>query len=475
MDPISRRTLLLTGTALTAAAMTPGIAWAGGNGHRLAGPSIQIDPTFPYYLDRSADSIAEEIWANGYRIAHYFVTNELSVNGDLIEALHRRGIAVWALVVGNGSYAVDGWPDGWQDWQMQLLKPVDFGGFHMFSPFSAAYVDFKKGLLARLVAAHPFDGVEIAEPYFPDWNGLTTGTYGDVGPFAQAAFRRAYGLDIPDFTDPSAPTYYKTDTARYAKWVQLRVDAVNGYLDEIVNGARGVRATRPDILVGTWSLGIDGGPDSVALEREYQGLDAGRMVAKVRPDVHFLQTNYPDWLKPDLPPDYVRTYQPFVDQIRAARPQVPIGVQTDIGSQLPMARDDAWLREFAATVKAMGLATWTAYEYHIGGYMYVDPPVPTSARLATRGSIEVIFSKRIDPGSAKRPGSFALLPGGSVVAPDAVTVDGNRVTLATGRPPAGDLRVAVKNVTDAPDRWLYNKTGPANAVRPGTTVRVSRA
>lgn len=484
----SRRSVLIGAAAAAAAAVLPAPSAYAAAGEAkpvttrqrrpgTAGPSIEIDPTFSYYQGRSPASIADELAVNGYRIAHYFVVNERQVDGALVDALHRRGIAVWALVVGNGSYATDGWPSGWQNWQMQLLKPIDLGGFHYFSPFSDAYVAWKKKLAATLVSTYPFDGFEIAEPYFPEWNGIESGDYGDVGPLAQAAFQREYGLAIPDFADPSSPTYYKTDTSRYRKWIQFRVDAVNRYVNEIINGPGGVRRARPDILVATWSLGINAGPASVALEREYEGLDAGAMVAAVRPDLHILQTNWPDWTQPDLPPDYVTTYQPFVDQIRAYSREVPIGVQADIGSQLAMARDDAWIHKFAVTGSQMGLSTWTAYEYHIGGYMYTDPPVPKVAGMPTRDSVELSFSKRIDPASAAQPRSFQLItPRSSMfIAPDGVTVDGNRVTLQTGQLPPGPLRIAVRNVADTPSYWLYNTDGPANVVPAGTVISVSPA
>ncbi|MER6948218.1 hypothetical protein ABT294_29745 [Nonomuraea sp. NPDC000554] len=466
---LTRRAALLGAAAAMLPASLPSLpAYAGGG----RGASIQIDPTFPYYLDRSADSIADELLANGYRTVHYFVVNELDVRTELVKALRRRGITVWAMVVGLGSYSVASWPQGWESWQMELLKPIDLGGFHFFSPFSADYVTFKSGMIARMLAATPFDGIEVAEPYFPDWEGIDKGYYGDVGPLARAAFQREYGTAIPDFADPASPTYYRTDTARYERWIQFRVDAVNRCVAEIAGAAR---AARPDLKVATWSLAVDGGPDSVAREREFQGLDAAAMVALVKPDVHILQTNWPDWVKPDLPPDYIRAYQPFVDQIRAGSPRVPIGVQTDIGSQRAMARDDAWIERFTQTVERMGLATWMAYEYHLGAYIYENPPIPTSAYIPNSGAIELSFQKRIDPDSARRPESFEVITETSrrFVPPEAVTVDGNRVTLLT-RPPSGRLRVAVRNVTDAPKYWLYDKTAPANPVPPGAVVDVSR-
>jgi hypothetical protein len=179
---------------------------------RLSGPTIQIDPGFAYYRDRSPDSIADELVQNGYVGVRYFITNENNVDGALVTALRARGLTVWALVLGNGSYSVDRFPDGWEGWQMELVTPVN-DGYYRFSPHCAEYVAWKRQALATLVATYPFDGIEIAEPYLPDWNGIDRGYYGDVGPHARTAFHERYGREIPNFTDPSHPRYYRADTA----------------------------------------------------------------------------------------------------------------------------------------------------------------------------------------------------------------------------------------------------------------------
>lgn len=444
---------------------------------RLSGPTIQIDPGFAYYQDRSSESIADELVQNGYVGVRYFITNENDVDGKLVEALKRKGPTVWALVLGNGSYSVDRFPEGWEDWQMELVTPVN-DGYYRFSPHSAEYVEWKKQALATLVSTYPFDGIEIAEPYLPDWNGIDRGYYGDVGPHARAAFLEQYGREIPNFTDPSHPHYYRTDTELYRLWVDFRVDAVNAFLDEIVNGEGGVRDANPDVLVATWSLAIDAGPNSVELERECQGLDAAEMITAVEPDLHILQTNWPDWLRPDLPADYVRTYQSFVDDIRAHHPDIPLGIQTDIGSQLAMARDRAWMDEFIETVDAMGFVTWTAYEYHIGGYMYDEPPVPTQAARTSDGAVRVSFTRRIDPDSAIRPASFQVVVDGKRrqwVNPRYVSVDGNMVEIRQPGLPSKGFELAVFNVTDDPERWLYNKTAEPHSVPLGASVHVPAA
>jgi hypothetical protein len=196
------------------------------------------------------------------------------------------------------------------------------------------------------------------------------------------------------------------------------------------------------------------------------------MISTVRPEVHFLQTNWPDWLKSDLPADYIRRYQPFVDQIRATHASIPISVQTDISSDFP-SRTRAWLSSFGRTAGSMGLAGWTAYEYHQGQYMYTEPPVPKAARRRPDGSIEVSFQKRINPASARRNRSFRVTKGGTSVwvSPSAVTVDGNRVVLAPARLPTGAVTVAVSNVQDTPSMWALSGK-PSNTVPAGTMIAV---
>src|SRR5690606_38943131 len=121
-------------------------------------------------------------------------------------------------------------------------------------------------------------GIEIAEPYFPEWNGIERGVYGDVGPLAQKAFFEKYKMDIPNFTDEESENYYKKNKELYNLWIDFRVEAVNYFLDELINGKNGVREARPDILVATWSLAIDAGENSVNELEEIQGLNAAAMV-----------------------------------------------------------------------------------------------------------------------------------------------------------------------------------------------------
>jgi hypothetical protein len=443
----------------------------------VTGRSIEIDPTFPYYQGRSAASIADELVANGYTTVHYFVVNENNVDGELIDALHARHIFVWALVLGNGSYSVAGWPSDWPSWSMGLVKPPN-DGFYRFSPWSNGYVAYKKAVDAELVSRYRFDGFEMAESYLPEWNGLESGVYGDVGPNAQAAFAAQYPQfgAIPNFTDPEDPHYYQTDTARYEAWQEFRVQGVDAYQNEIINGAEGVRAARPGIKIGTWSLAINvpAGSDAVAMERERQGIDAASVIAAIRPDIHFLQSNWPDWMQANLPPTYVEGYKPFVDEIRASNSSVPIGVQADIGSTPANQQSRQWVSDFENAATATGFAATTAYEYFIGDYMYTERPKAVAASCSA-DDVRISFQKRVDPNSIGEA-SFTVYRGsGSKRVPlaGAATVDGSVVTLPLASSGKGQLTIRIADVADTPSLWLRNQTSPANVVAPGSFIEAN--
>ncbi|WP_046213226.1 hypothetical protein [Paenibacillus wulumuqiensis] len=440
----------------------------------MRGASIQIDPLFPYYADRSPDSIADELMLAGYRTVHYFVVNEQKVDQWLVEALQKREIAVWALVLGNGTFSVEHAPPSWASWKMELLRPIN-DGFERFSHFSADYIQWKKEVLSYLLENVPFDGVEVAEPYFPEWNGIARGVYGDVGPLARQAFRERYGENIPEFVDESASNYYKRVPDIYKAWTDLRVDAVNHLIDELINGERGARQVRPDIRVATWSLAVREA-DAVAKLREWQGLDPLSMIERVRPDMHVLQTHWPDWMKRGLGVDYIREYESVAAPIRERHPDLPLGIQADIGSKASMIKGRRWVDDFEHQAYALGYQTWTAYEYHIGGYMYAEPPLPSSGLLLDEDEVMITYNKRIDPDSV---GSVLLYPSTGLSKPRECkvshsAVDGNRLFLRFTRPlPAAPFQLEIRDIRDTPDLWLL-KGRKANRTPRKTRVTVIR-
>jgi len=449
---------------------------SGSNGNANFEATIQVDANFPYYKNRSVESIADEIAVAGYKTVRYLVLNESTVNADLIHAFHKEGIKVWLQASGSVTYETNGYPKDWPSWKMELNNTVNGkDGYIFLSPFNKSFVKWKKESLAKLMTTYPFDGVELTEPYFPEWDAITKGTYGDVGPNAQAAFKSEYGLDVPDFNNPSAANYYKKQPDVYQKWMDCRVNAVNAYLNEVANGAGGIRAVRPDALIATWSLGIDAGPNSVSLLREFQGLDAGAMVKLVKPDIHFIQTHWPDWIKPasQLPPDYMKNYKRFVDEVKAAAPKVKIGLQGDIGSGKEMVKSGEWVKDFEKAAPKYGFSTTTLYEYHIGGYMYTEAPALKRAVKRGNDSLVLSFSKRMDAKTGAEKANYQFLKDGKLTTVNigSATVDGNRVILKATNFPAGKFEVMVNKLKDTPELWLF-KGYPALEVANQTKITV---
>lgn len=435
----------------------------------INGPSIQISPDFAYYQNRSKESIVSEIELAGYKTVHYFVTNEKFVDRELVKAFQHRGIAVWAMVLGNGTYSTKSFPAGWEDWKVKFIAPYNFEGFTFLSPFSEAYLNWKKESLKRLLLETPFDGIEFAEAYLPgSWEEGAKDSHGDVSECARLAFREKYNRNIPEFFDTKAAGYYKTDTLLYKLWTDFRVDGVNNFLNELINGQEGVRAVRPDILVATWSLGIDAGPNSIGLLREHNGLDVPKMVKLVKPDIHFIQTHYPDWIKSEtaLPPDYFKAYDAFFKEIRNSNDSLPIGLQADIGSVKSMIKSGGWFKEFFIEAARYGYSTATAYEYQLGGYIYTEQPEVLKVRRNGKDKLQLFFNKRINKTSATQTTNYIFISKGKPVKVNIykVETDGNCVTLSTGPLPKRRLELEISGVEDTPHLWFY-KGYPANQIK----------
>ncbi|MED5021003.1 N-acyl-D-glucosamine 2-epimerase, partial [Paenibacillus chibensis] len=270
-----------------------------------------------------------------------------------------------------------------------------------------------------------------------------------------------------------AANYYKKTPDTYANWIDFRVEAVNTLIDEVINGSGGARETRPDTLVATWSLAVDGGSVSTLRLKEWQGLDAISMIGKVKPDLHVLQTHWPDWMKRNLKADYASGYESFAAPIRAAYPDLPLGIQADIGSRASMVKDRSWLNRFQNTVYDLGYHSWTAYEYHLGGYMYDDPPIPLSARIQGENEVVISFNKRVDQGSRGR-----ILPESvdnrdqEAMEPEESSVDGNRLRLRFRRlPEKRPFEVELLQVKDVPALW-HVKGKRTNEIPAGTWISV---
>jgi len=367
--------------------------------------TAQIDPGFSYYQDRSVESIASELKVNGYGGVWCYLMVNSSLTPGLVDALHRQGLPVGLMTLPSLVYPsfkeMDAFlPPGYRDYLMVFtgndMKEYRFIGF-----IHPGYNRWYKRYLCAVLTSEAFDGFTFAEVMYPILDGPERNPpfYGDVSKTFQAAFCRSTGEKaFPDFFNRDSPHYFRKNKELYRKLVDFRVKIVNDFYDDIVNSADGVRAARPEILFATWTLGLNI-PGGVEKLREWEGNDIALMISQVKPDVHFIQTHYPDWIRADLKPDYVLGYKPFFDRIRSASAGVKIGMQADFGSYPSSRKDTAWKKEFLELARQAGVQTTTFYEFSLRREVYEG--APELRAHAWKGKVLTLqFSKRLDAASA---------------------------------------------------------------------------
>ncbi|HSV74711.1 MAG TPA: DUF4434 domain-containing protein [Chthonomonadales bacterium] len=424
----------------------------------ILGPSVQVDPVFGYYRDRSPESVAAEIRAAGYPVVRYVVTADSNVDGALISAFHREGIGVWYTTFANGSYTTTDLPPGWERWRMVTRTDLTTGrppadGYHRLCLNNAEYRAWKKRQIAAVARAHPFDGIEVLEPHWPEYPGPSGPTYACFCEACVAAFRELHPEEpgLPDIVDPESPRAPGRSPSLWRKWLDFRRRTHTGFLHDLVNGPGGIRQTAPGRPVSVWTLALER-TDGVRTVLEVHGQDAGEVARTVRPDVYGLQTHWPDWIRADLSPDYPARYRPFVDQVLGAVPGMQVLIQADTGSQKQNRRDWAWIRTFERTSREVGALSTTIYEYFIGDYIYLDPPRVVEVE-AGRDTIVLRFSKRVEAATAGDPARYALSAGRV----ESARVDGSMVHLAvSGVPVRRVVALTVRGVRDDAARRLFD-------------------
>ncbi|HLK58407.1 MAG TPA: hypothetical protein VKU00_17700 [Chthonomonadaceae bacterium] len=337
--------------------------------------AVEVDPQLSYYQDRTPESIAEELRLHDIRDVRYVLTADSNVAPRLLQALQERHIRVWYATFMNGVYPAGkkDLPPGWQDWRMvrraelQGGKPPDFTYLCLNDP---DYRAWKKRQIGRMLRRYPFAGVDLIEPYWPDTPGPESDNYGCFCPHCAAAFHMMFPEEtaLPDTLHAGSPRSPSNAPALWRKWLQFRRATVTGFLDDLVNGPGGIRATAPKAKICIWTLALQAA-DGVRRVREDNGQDAAEIARVVRPDVYCFETHWPDWSQPDLPPDYVLRYKPFLDQVQAVAPGMPVLMQADTGSDPHSRRSEAWIRAFEAASRRLGAAGIVLYEYSIGAHI----------------------------------------------------------------------------------------------------------
>ena len=447
----------------------------------LHGRTVQIDTAFPYYHNRSNESIASELRVNGFDGVYYYTGTDTGLRPGLVGEMQRQKLGVGlmtlpSLVYWNEAQLAERLPAGWRDWLIEFtgsgMDIYRFIGF-VYPEYNAWYKNYLNGMLLR----HRFDAFTFAEIMYPIYDGPEKNPpfYGDVSPGFQAAFKRATGSEtFPNFTDPADPDYFRTNTGLYRQLVEYRVRTIDDFYDDIINGPGGAREAAPGILFATWTLGINI-PDGVAKLREWEGNDIVTMIRRVKPDLHFIQTHAPDWANPALPGDYPLAYQPFFDAVRTANPDVKIGMQADLGSLGPSRRDPAWQKQFYDACRKAGVDTTTYYEFGLRWEIYSQPPRLCEIRR-DGDTLLLVFDQRLNAESAMLRKGRELRGKDRSYRIAECRWDGNLLRLKPDALPAAgeELTVPVGGVADDPAvRFPASNLepmprGPVNTIPSGT-------
>ena len=428
--------------------------------------SVELGQGWPYWRDRSARSIIAEVKANRFERIHLVCTGREIDPPDLIDEAHAAGIEVWGSFFPTGIYMpLNLFPPDAERWLMQFTGH-GVGNYRFFSYVHDDYVRWWKEYLNDFYRRYDLDGMLWFEVHYPTQKGITAWrgpAFGDVSPAFQEAFRQATGRpDFPEFEDPASPRHYETDTTLYEDYVEYRLTSIMDFQRAVLDGKGGLRRGFPEVPFATWTISISH-PDGLRALRENEAQDPARMVVELRPDQHLFQSHAPDWANRSFGPEYVLNYGPYVDAVKSVHPDLPLGLQGDVGSTLPWRRDPEWMRGFEEAAAEMGVGTTTYYVFALRWEVYFAAPKALEA-TAEAGQATVVFDQRIDPVSC------AHIRG--------ATVDGNIL-----RFPVADhvTEIDIGGVTDWPairyplvGKPEDEKQGPTNAVPKGTKVRLVR-
>lgn len=389
-----------------------------------AAVTATIDHKLAYYKDRSPESIALELKANGYNEVHVVCDDITTLDPALAKALSENGVKPWIQVYINGVYSTKNLPEGWEQWRMTLRKEMEKPEFTYLCPNNPDYIKWKKKQIIEALNLNPFYGVDLAGTYFPGKLGPESDDYGCICEHCVSAFKSMYSTDPPNFNNPASENYWKKNEMLYEMWAGFRVSSIINCVDDLVNAKGGIREKCAGVKVATWSLGLDD-PDAVNKLREYRASDGAGVVRRVRPDAHTIQTDTIDWSRPELKSSYPQAYKPLAESVRDIAPKTPLTLEVNLGSWDNTRRQRVWIKDVYKSASDSYFENLTGYEYSLGDYIYTEPPTVLQATLQ-KGVVRLVFNKRLDAVVASNPSNYSLSTGRI----DYVKVDGNVVDLS---------------------------------------------
>ncbi|MCX7919743.1 MAG: hypothetical protein N3A72_09110 [bacterium] len=335
----------------------------------IFGPTISIDPLFEFYKPKSWHEWAKDIKSFGFTAVRLVIVTDIPIATQLeiVTAFHQEGLGCVLQIFPTTDFAAY---EQHPEWRQRLLSGGSKYDWRVYlCPNHSEFVKFMCARIERTLRRVPYDGIQLAEPWFEVWGGPyednpAKGGYACLCDSCVKEFRRFTGVNPRDMFDEKNKYYFTKPDNRnlYEQWIEFRIDTITAFSKKLFDTAK---QARPGIK--TFGMYLSDCRIKLDAVREYQAQDLEKIIDVVQPDAITIQDAWQDWTQPDLKPDFILAYaNAYVSRIRN-RAKYPIIIQThaDMGSRKETKRDYQWLRQFSAYSRLGGFDAPSYYEYSV--------------------------------------------------------------------------------------------------------------
>lgn len=367
--------LQLLGFVLFAASCpaAPQLAYNTARGGGVNGPSICVDPAFPYYKKQPWPTTFAQIRGAGFTAVQVVDVGTTTVSSDdlrrIADQCKAAGLAPVLRIYPPTHFRLYyehpewrqrmlGGADGCFDWRVYLcMNQPQF------------LKEYTRDLQDRLHGG-PWAGVQFAELWLEQWggpveDGRPRAAYACVCEQCSNRFRHiSGGIDAREMlTSTTSPHYFvhPQNTRLYKQWLDFRAETVTSFGASLAHAIRDVNTT---IAIDVMSLSdalVEPGK-----AREYQAIDLDALVLALHPNSVTIEDAWQDWTRLDLSPDYVRAYgKAYVSRLHQLKPDIILFSHSDIGSIPTSRRSPAWIKSFAEESRKAGFDAPSFYEWSV--------------------------------------------------------------------------------------------------------------
>lgn len=245
-------------------------------------------------------------------------------------------------------------------------------GEYIYARNHPEFAKFICDRVQRTISLVPYDGIQLAEPWFEVWGGPyednpARGGYACLCDSCVNKFQKIAGINPRALFDKQSKYYFTRPENKklYEQWVQFRADTITEFSKSLFDTAK---RTRQEIK--SFAMYLSDCRQKLDAVREYQAQDLELIIDRIKPDAITIEDAWQDWTQPKLSPSFISDYaNSYISRIRN-QAKYPIIIQShaDIGSRKDTKRDYAWMRQFSAYSHLGGFDSPTYYEFSIGKF-----------------------------------------------------------------------------------------------------------